>query len=69
MKVRRRAFPDGTLACQQVRDLQAAVAGGGLSAEQALLPHVQHPSPLSELSNSHRCVPGVIWLLCSRHVD
>lgn len=46
MKVRRRAFPDGALACPQVRDVQAALAGGGLSAEQALLPRVQHPLPL-----------------------
>lgn len=38
------------MTCQQVRDPQAALAGGGLGAEQALVPHVQYPSPLSELT-------------------
>lgn len=44
----------------------AALVGGSLSAEQALVPCVQHLFPLNDLSSSLCSITGVIWGLWRR---
>ena len=44
----------------------AALAGGGLSAQQPLVPCVQHPFPLNDLSSSLYNITGVIGGLWRR---